>query len=104
MAIKGPGASKMGWKRRDTPRRFAATRSRARIVVCFALLLTGCVNHVAEVKTARAPIDAGLPHPAAFNPGDPLTLEHALALANQDNEQLAYSSESYLQALIAKNL
>jgi outer membrane protein TolC len=73
-------------------------------IYLLALLLSGCVNHHAEVMTYRAPIDAGLPRPAAYKSGDPLTLEHALALANQDNEQIALSGENYLQALIAKNL
>jgi outer membrane protein TolC len=44
-----------------------------------------------------------VPAGGAFAPDDPLTLARALALANQNNEQLGLRGEDYVQALIQKN-
>jgi outer membrane protein len=66
-------------------------------------LLVGCVNQRAEVQTYRKVVDAGLPRPKSYQPGEPLSLSRAMALANEDNEEIALQGENYLQALIAKN-
>jgi outer membrane protein TolC len=65
--------------------------------------LAGCIDQRREVQTYRDILDADLPKPAPLEPGETLTLERALALANADNEQLASQGETYLQSLIAKN-
>jgi outer membrane protein TolC len=70
------------------------------LLVC---LLSGCVNQHAEVMTYRKVVDSGLPRPRSYQPGQPLSLARAMALANEDNEQIALQGENYLQALIAKN-
>ncbi|MGD1276421.1 MAG: TolC family protein [Tepidisphaeraceae bacterium] len=66
-------------------------------------VLAGCVNQHKEVMTYREVVDAGLPRPRAYQSGQPLSLQRAMALANQDNEQIALGGENYLQALIDKN-
>lgn len=66
-------------------------------------ILTGCVDQHKEVQTYRDVVDSGLPRPAAYQSGQTLTLDRALALANQDNEQIGLQGENYLQALIAKS-
>jgi len=63
----------------------------------------GCVDQSKEVQTYREVLDDHLPKPKPLEPGETLTLERALALANADNEQLASQGETYLQALINKN-
>jgi len=65
--------------------------------------LAGCVNQRAEVQTYRKVVDAGLPRPNSYQPGEPLSLSRAMALANEDNAEIALQGENYLQALIAKN-
>jgi len=80
---------------------------RAWVVCClcvpFMSLLAGCVDQKKEVQTYRDVLDADLSKPKPLAPGETLTLEHALALANADNEQLASQGETYLQSLINKN-
>jgi outer membrane protein TolC len=71
--------------------------------VVLLLTLAGCVNQHAEVLTYRGVVDAGLSRPPTYESGQPLSLERAIQLANQDNEQIALSGENYLQALIDKN-
>lgn len=66
-------------------------------------LLTACVNQHSEVMTYRKVVDAGLPRPKSYQSGEPLSLARAMALANEDNEEIALQGENYLQALIAKN-
>ncbi len=74
------------------------------IASCLLLgLLSACVNQRAEVHTYRAVVDTGLPRPKSYQPGQPLSLSRAMALANEDNEQIALQGENYLQALIAKD-
>jgi outer membrane protein TolC len=68
-----------------------------------AALAGGCVNQDREVETYRKVLDDGRPRPAAFVPSAPLGLGEAMALANENNEQLASQGEDYLQVLIAKN-
>jgi outer membrane protein len=67
------------------------------------MILGACVDQHKEVQTYRDVTDAGLPRPESYQPGQSLTLERAMALANQDNEQIALQGENYLQALIAKS-
>jgi outer membrane protein len=63
----------------------------------------GCrVDQAKEVATYRQILDAGVPA-ARFVRGAPVSLEEALALANQHNEQLGLAGETYLQALINKD-
>jgi len=85
----------------------AVRTSRGWVRLCLATLgvglLAGCVDQMKEVQTYRDVLDADLPKPAPLEPGEELTLERALALANADNEQLASQGETYLQSLIAKN-
>jgi outer membrane protein TolC/AcrR family transcriptional regulator len=69
------------------------------------LLLTagGChLNQKEEVARYRKVLDADAP-PINFTPGQPLSLEQALALANAHNERLSLRGEDYLQALIFKD-
>ncbi len=74
------------------------------LAILGAAMVTGCVvNQTKEVQTYRDVLDAHAPKPKPLEPGETLTLERALALANADNEQLASQGETYLQALINKN-
>ena len=67
-------------------------------------LAAGCgVDQKREVDAYRQQLDARVPAGGAFAPDDPLTLQRALALANQNNEQLGLRGEDYVQALIQKN-
>src|SRR5208283_3342875 len=68
------------------------------------LLIGGCaVDQKKEVAAYRKIIDQGVQKPIELAPGQELSLENALALANEHNEQLALRGEDYLQALINKN-
>ena len=60
------------------------------------------MNEEKEVAKYRSILDAGATD-LAFAPGDPLSLEDALLLANRHNEQIAIGGEDYLQALIDKD-
>jgi outer membrane protein TolC len=69
----------------------------------FLLCLAGCrIDQQAEIATYRSILDNDQPA-MAFVAGQALTLEDALALANQHNEMLNLRGEDYLQALIAKD-
>jgi len=65
--------------------------------------LVGCVNQKKEVQTWHDVVDEGLKKPAAYINGQALSLTHAMALANQNNEQIGLHGENYLQAIINKN-
>jgi outer membrane protein TolC len=68
-----------------------------------SFIVAGChLNQKEEVARYRKILDADAPL-IDFAPGEPLSLEQALALANQHNERLAVRGEDYLQALIAKD-
>lgn len=73
---------------------------------CVAILLTticGCaVDEKKEVATYRDVLDASVAS-VEFSPGEPLTLDAALRLANAHNERIAVGGEDYLQALIEKD-
>jgi outer membrane protein TolC len=79
--------------------------SALRLITSCLLLgsLYACVNQHAEVQTYRKVVDTGLPRPKSYQPGQPLSLSRAMALANEDNEEIALQGENYLQALIAKD-
>ncbi|MCE9589084.1 MAG: TolC family protein [Planctomycetes bacterium] len=83
------------------PRR---TASRLCTLALALIPLAGCeIDQKQEVATYRKIVDTDAP--AQLNrlaPGEPLTLEHALALANRDNERVDIEGENYLQAIIAK--
>jgi outer membrane protein len=73
------------------------------ISALFAVGLAGCkVDQAKEVATYRRILDQDSP-PVDYAPGQPLTLEKALALANYHNETLGLRGEDYFQALIAKD-
>lgn len=67
------------------------------------LAIAGCkVDQQAEVENYRKILDQDTPA-VDFVPGQQLSLERALALANQHNELLGLRGEDYLQAMIAKD-
>ncbi len=68
-----------------------------------ALPLTGCRDHNKDVDRYRQILDAGAPDAFALRPGEPVTLERAMLLANRHNEQLAIRGEDYIQALAEKD-
>ena len=76
-------------------------RCRLFIVTLMGLgLLAGCkVDQKAEVGTYRKVVDLPTTRPAETATG-PVTLLHALQLANQLNERLSIEGENYLQAII----
>ena len=67
------------------------------------LALAGCPTQRQEVESYRKVVDAGLPRPKSYQPGEPISLKRAMALANEDNEQIGLQGENYVQALIAKS-
>ena len=78
---------------------------RARILagLLFAASVAGCVNQQKEVLTYRKVLDgpsATMPALQPEAPTEALTLDAALTLANQHNEQLNVSGEDYVLALI----
>jgi outer membrane protein TolC len=72
------------------------------------LLFTGCkIDQEKEVASYRDILDQSASQPAQSQPADqpmtrPLSLDEALFLANQNNEQLGLKGEEFVQALIAK--
>ncbi|HEX8914702.1 MAG TPA: TolC family protein, partial [Humisphaera sp.] len=81
------------------PRRLAAL-----LLTSGLLFAAGCqVDQQAEVAKYRAVLDSRVPDPGPYEPGEPLSLARAMALANRNNEQLGLRGEDYLQALIQKN-
>jgi outer membrane protein len=70
------------------------------------MLGMGCaVDQDKEVATYRKVLDAAdaTTRPVVYEIGQPLTLAGAMQLASANSEQLAFSGEDYLQALIAKD-
>jgi outer membrane protein len=70
-----------------------------------AVLSAGCVDQAREVSFYRKQLDAlpgvqSVPVPVASKP---LTVQEAMRLAEQNDESLGLSGESYVQALIAKD-
>ena len=65
----------------------------------------GCaVDQKKEVATYRRVLDGpGRVERVTYTPGEVLTLDKAMRLANQDNERIAMAGEDYLQALINKD-
>ncbi len=64
--------------------------------------MTGCVNQQKETQLWRDVVNAGLTPPAPYVDGTELSLPHAMALANRDNEQIAIRGEDYVQAVITR--
>ncbi len=88
------------------PHAHAATRGLALLTALSLLLLplASCaVNQKKEVAQYRRLLDARIHAPRAYDPHALLTLNQALALANQNNEQISLRGEDYVQALIDKN-
>jgi outer membrane protein len=73
-----------------------------------ALLLLGAgacaVDQKHEVGIYRQIIDQNKPAGVQIDPGQVVTLTDTLRLANQNNEKLSIQGETYLQALIAKDI
>jgi len=87
-----------GPEARATGKRFAIA-----LAAIGLFTLAGCsVDQKEEVATYRKVLDAAVPPPTT-KPAGPLTLDHALQLANQSSETLGERGEDYLQALIDKN-
>ena len=64
--------------------------------------LSGCaVDERKEVAQYRRILKND--HAVSYTPGEGLPLQTALLLANQNNEQLALSGETYIQALVEKD-
>jgi outer membrane protein len=73
-------------------------------IVFFATLISGCaVDQKAEVAHYRKILDRAFPPTTAPTPAEDLTLQRAMAMANQNNEQLGLRGEDYVQGLIEKN-
>lgn len=87
--------------------RFDFLRSRSARIALFsaaALAVAGCdVDTKKEVAVYRQILDGQSSAVVDYKPGQPLSLEAALLLANQNDEALASSGENYLQALIARD-
>ena len=69
------------------------------------ILAAGCaVDQEKEISRYRRVLDHGAAGLAVdYLPGETLSLQRALLLANRDNERLAIAGEEYLQALIEKD-
>ena len=67
------------------------------------LPLAGCPTQREEIQSYRTVVDTGLPRPKSYQPGEPLSLKRAMALANEDNEEIGLQGENYVQAMIAKS-
>jgi outer membrane protein len=66
---------------------------------------TGCaIDQKHEVSLYRQVIDQNKPAGVHIDPGQVITLTDALKLANQNEEKLSLQGESYLQALVAKDV
>lgn len=77
---------------------------RCLFAIAVATLLSGCaVDQQKEVALYRDVLHASVPPVAPYADGERLTLPRAMALANQNNEQLGLRGEEYVQSLIAKN-
>jgi hypothetical protein len=67
-------------------------------------LASGCVNQRAEIAKYREILMADAPPEVPqLMPGEELTLLRALALANQDNENLMIRGEDFVQAMAEKD-
>jgi outer membrane protein TolC len=72
--------------------------------IALVVLVTGCaVDQQKEVALYRDVLDSHVPRVPEYAPGETLNLPRAMALANQNNEQLGLRGEEYVQALINKN-
>src|SRR5947209_6604904 len=81
-----------------------ALRSSLLLVPIMIITALGCIDQRKEVALYRKVLDGPhKPQVPDFTHGQPLTLEAALILANQNQEQLAINGEDYVQAIIAKD-
>src|SRR5450432_223505 len=86
--------------------KFSHLSARAVLIgVCgAAILIVGCaVDQDREVAQYRKILDRAFPPTTAPAPTEQMSLQRAMALANQNNEQLGLRGEDYVQALIDKN-
>lgn len=77
-----------------------------RLCLCMlaALFAGGCVNQRAEIAKYRSILNEGITGEVPpLQPGQKLTLLHALLLANQDNENLMIRGEDFIQAMNNKD-
>jgi outer membrane protein TolC len=75
-------------------------------LVALALMFAaaGCVNQHREIAKYRSILNEGLPsNVPPLEPGEELTLDRALLLANQDNENLMIRGEDFIQAMNDKD-
>jgi len=88
---------------RLAPNRYRALQCAA-LASLVAVLPSCAVNQEKEVATYRALLDQDAPAERLSAPAtsEPLTLQRALYLANQNDEQLSIRGESYLQSLISR--
>jgi outer membrane protein len=79
-------------------------RRLAALAAAATAALAGCaVDQKKEVELYRRELDGpNPPQVQALAPGEPLTLERALLLANVGNEEISLRGETYLQSLIDK--
>jgi outer membrane protein TolC len=75
------------------------------LLLTVVAIAPGCaVDQKKEVAKYRRVLDGDQPAPhLTYSPEEPLTLDKAMRLANQDNERIALAGEDYLQALINKD-
>ncbi len=78
--------------------------ARALCVAAALLSATGCtIDEKKEVAQYRSILDGLNAKGVSYTPGDSLPIQTAMLLANQNNEQLAISGETYIQALVEKD-
>ena len=77
-------------------------RTRLGMTVTLCILAAGC-SQKRDIARYRKILDQGAPPAPASQPGEALSLQEALRLANQYNERVAISGESYVQALVARD-
>src|SRR3954471_18499288 len=74
------------------------------VVATLMFAATGCVNQHREISKYRSILNEGLPENVpALEHGEELTLDRALLLANQDNENLMIRGEDFVQAMNDKD-
>lgn len=66
------------------------------------VVITGCLSQKRDVSLYRKELDRTVPV-AASQPGETLSLQEAMRLANQYNEQVAIGGETYVQSLVSRD-
>lgn len=76
---------------------------RTPFVLAAALAVAGCVNQAREVAKYRTIVATPGQLLPNIKPGQALSLEDAMLLANEYNERINLQGEAYLQALVARD-